>query len=123
MAIDTRNKRGSVISLGILTILPLANSDIDAGDRQQLSHIYRGIASDTPSPPGPTGVRTWLEFFIKLEGLDSVSVNDKVMEYTALQGADGDQFNHVLDSFLENKGYVGALNDKLDQWKEDGFPA
>ena len=48
MAIDTRDKRGSVIGLGLVSVLPLANSDIDQADRQQTVHMYSGILADAP---------------------------------------------------------------------------
>lgn len=40
---DTRDKRGSAIGVGVLTILPLADGAIDQGDRQQTINTYRGI--------------------------------------------------------------------------------
>ena len=43
MAVDNRDKRASALSVGILSVLPNPNSDIDQGDRQQVIHCYRGI--------------------------------------------------------------------------------
>lgn len=57
MAIDSRDKRGSIIGLGLVLVLPLANSDIDQGDRQQTSHIYRGILAGTPIVVLPGAIR------------------------------------------------------------------
>lgn len=57
MALDTRDKRGSSIGLGLILVLPLANGAIDQGDRQQTAHSYRGIlAVIPPSPPVADGV-------------------------------------------------------------------
>ena len=43
MAIDTENKRRSTIA-----VLPIPNSDIDQGDRQQVTLHYRGILAVPP---------------------------------------------------------------------------
>ena len=45
MALDTRDKRGSSIGVGVITILPVANRGINEGDRQQIVGLYRGISS------------------------------------------------------------------------------
>ncbi len=45
MAIDTANKRGSVIA----GMLPLASGSIDQGDRQQVVFIYRGLLVGPPT--------------------------------------------------------------------------
>ena len=42
MAIDSLSKRNSVVSVQSM-ILPIPDSTIDQGDRQTLSHVYRGI--------------------------------------------------------------------------------
>lgn len=55
MAIDTRDKRGSTIGLGLVLVLPLANSGVDQGDRQQTAHIYRGILAAAPVVPTTAG--------------------------------------------------------------------
>ena len=43
MAVDTRDKRASSINMGVVTVLPLANNDIDQADRQHTANTYRGI--------------------------------------------------------------------------------
>lgn len=50
MAIDTRDKRASAIMPGIpwRGLLPVADSGVNAGDRQQVAFLYRGIAADAP---------------------------------------------------------------------------
>lgn len=44
MAVDTRNKRGSVLGLALasLAILPLADASVDDADRVQLAYCYAG---------------------------------------------------------------------------------
>ncbi len=48
MAVDTRDKRASSLSIGLLLALPLANADIDQGDRQHTIASYRGILASEP---------------------------------------------------------------------------
>ena len=48
MAIDTRDKRGSVIGLSLVSVLPLADGSIDQADRQQVAHMYIGVLADAP---------------------------------------------------------------------------
>ena len=48
MAIDTRDKRGSAIGLGLVSVLPLADGSIDQADRQQVAHMYVGVLADAP---------------------------------------------------------------------------
>lgn len=48
MALDSRNKRGSSIGIGLILLLPLADGAIDQGDRQQTAHTYRGILAGAP---------------------------------------------------------------------------
>jgi hypothetical protein len=43
MAVDTEDKRRSV-----LTVLPIPNADVDAGDREQVAWLYRGIPAAPP---------------------------------------------------------------------------
>lgn len=52
MAVDTRNKRASVLgtALSITLVLPAPNSAIDVSDRQQLCWTYAGIASSATPP-------------------------------------------------------------------------
>ena len=51
MAIDTRDKRASAIMPGMpwRGLLPVADSGVNAGDRQQVAFLYRGIAADAPA--------------------------------------------------------------------------
>lgn len=120
MAVDTRDKRGSVIGLSGVVVLPIANNDIDAGDRQQCTQVYRGILAD--EPPEGTDSRTWYHFFIDREGLDSISFNDRVVEYLSDRVVDNGSFNDMLFEWLGTKGYVGALEDRISQWESDGLP-
>lgn len=48
MAVDDRNKRGSAIGIGPASpVLPNPDGAVDAGDRAQLAHAYRGFFSST----------------------------------------------------------------------------
>jgi hypothetical protein len=67
-------------------------------------------------------LKGWWEFFLALPNLDTISLNDRVREYTESQGAEGISFNDRFYNWLGDKGYEGAFNDRLDQWQEDGFP-
>jgi len=53
MAIDTRDKRGAAIGLGLVVLLPLADGSVDQPDRQQAAHMYSGIQSALPPVPPP----------------------------------------------------------------------
>lgn len=49
MAVDTRDKRASILGLGLALRLVLPNPGaIDQPDRQQLAYSYRGITTGTP---------------------------------------------------------------------------
>lgn len=52
MALDTRDKRLSALgrSLPFLTVYPIPDGTIDAGDRLQLAWLYRGFADTPPEP-------------------------------------------------------------------------
>ena len=62
MAIDTRNKRASVIGLGLMFVrcYPAPDGTIDANDRRHIALGYAGIdvsdssVGDTAIPFGPT---------------------------------------------------------------------
>lgn len=58
MAIDTRLKRASAITIGLYwrNLLPLADTAVDtAQERAQLAGTYGGYLPNwTPIPPGPT---------------------------------------------------------------------
>lgn len=59
MAIDTRDKRASVLGFGLASLLILpAPGVLDQGDRQQLAYAYRGIQASAPIPATPTEVVT-----------------------------------------------------------------
>lgn len=51
MAVDTRNKRASMMSFGrpFITRIPLPDGTIDAADRAMLLHLYHGIALSAPA--------------------------------------------------------------------------
>lgn len=61
MAIDTRNKRASVIGYKLpwRGPLPLPDGEIDPGDRRHLVGEYRGFA-DAGAPGGPGGRDTYI---------------------------------------------------------------
>lgn len=52
MAVDTRNRRASVLgfALAALAILPAPDATIDAADQQQLAYSYPGILVAPPNP-------------------------------------------------------------------------
>lgn len=56
MAVDTRNKRASVLGVGLLAalVLPAPDSSLSSGDRAQLTGSYAGL--DAISPIQPEGV-------------------------------------------------------------------
>ncbi len=60
MAIDTRDKRGSVIGLGMVSVLPLADGSIGQADRQQVAHMYIGVLADAPVIVVPGSIRVSL---------------------------------------------------------------
>jgi hypothetical protein len=49
MAVDTRNKRASVLGLTLaaLVVLPAPNGSVSSADRLQVSANYSGIAADS----------------------------------------------------------------------------
>lgn len=52
MAVDTRDKRASVLGFGLAALLVLPEPGvIDQPDRQHVAYSYRGIAAATPIPP------------------------------------------------------------------------
>jgi hypothetical protein len=59
MAVDTRNKRASVIGLAAATLLtlPLADASVGTADRPHVAYSYAGIAVESPIiPPDMTRV-------------------------------------------------------------------
>ena len=49
MAVDTRDKRASILGLGLASLLVLpAPGSIDQPDRQHVAYCYRGIAASAP---------------------------------------------------------------------------
>ena len=61
MAIDTAAKRNSAIATRRLPwfrrFAPIPSGTVDAGDRQQLAFVYRGIESDEPLVREPSESR------------------------------------------------------------------
>lgn len=53
MAVDTRDKRSSVvgITLPVPQVVPNPDASIDAADRQHVAWAYSGIAAAAPAPP------------------------------------------------------------------------
>lgn len=51
MAIDTRNRRASILGIGLAAalVLPLADGGITAPDREQITFTYCGIAAGSPT--------------------------------------------------------------------------
>ena len=49
MAIDTENKRRSVVALVLGIMLPITDGAIGQLDRQEVAWIYAGISSSPPS--------------------------------------------------------------------------
>jgi len=94
MAIDTRDKRGSIIGIGLVVLLPLANGTIDQGDRQQTAHTYVGIVSDLPVI------------------IETGNIVDRI--YAALDAFDG-TINDRMYADLGAKGFTGAMSDRLDE--------
>jgi len=54
MAIDTRERRASVIGLGMPVVLPVPDGEINKGDRYQLLGLYRGHVDRPAWNPVPT---------------------------------------------------------------------
>lgn len=56
MAIDTRDKRASVMSMGFYGVLPTPDNAITQGDRQTVGWIYAGIFNVNPPFVGEVDV-------------------------------------------------------------------
>ncbi len=52
MAIDTVNKRRSIIQVPALTLAPVADGTIDDNDRRQMAYIYCGFETAPPPTAG-----------------------------------------------------------------------
>jgi hypothetical protein len=52
MAVDTREKRASIIGIGLAAalVLPAPDASVVLGDRQQVAFTYMGIAAGEPPP-------------------------------------------------------------------------
>ena len=49
MAVDTRDKRASVLGWGLASLLVLPSPGVaEAGDRQQVAYSYRGLSAGSP---------------------------------------------------------------------------
>ena len=53
MAVDSRNKRASVLGFGLaaLLVMPAPDGTIDQADRQHVAYSYPGITAGTPIAP------------------------------------------------------------------------
>lgn len=59
MAVDTRDKRFSMIGIGSALFKAMPNPDggfASAADRQMLAYTYSGIAADAPSDEASEGI-------------------------------------------------------------------
>lgn len=76
MAVDTRDKRFSMLGLGMppRLVLPNPNGSIDQGDRQQFAYSYRGIAFGAPSLAVILAIATYAE--LNTYTASYVSLND-----------------------------------------------
>lgn len=52
---DTRDKRASALACGLhfLVSYPVADGTVGAGDRQQISALYRAVLAAAAEPPPP----------------------------------------------------------------------
>lgn len=60
MAVDTRNKRASVLGIGLAfrLVLPAPDASVDTADRAHVAYSYAGLAADSPIPYRPSVRRT-----------------------------------------------------------------
>jgi hypothetical protein len=73
----------------------------------------------------PTDSRSINDFLsdpANMPGVTSGHINDRMVEYTKLQGATLCTYNDGFHQWLGGKGYTGALNDRIRQWHEAGYP-
>lgn len=96
-------------------------TDVD-GDPRSGATTSIGFHYFVSVPPVDTGIKTWHEFFLRLTGLNSISFNDKSIEYLKGKGVFSTTLNGALYEWLGGKGYTGALDDRIRQWGDDGFP-
>jgi hypothetical protein len=100
--------------------LDIPDFDVDgdsrAGDDTDIGYDHLFIE------PGGTGARTWYHFFLGLTGLNSISFNDKAVEYLKSKGVSSTTLNGALNEWLGDKGYTGSLDDRIKQWGDDDFP-
>lgn len=61
MAVDTRDRRFSLLGLGLapLRVLPDPDNDVDAPDRAHFLYLYSGIALDSPPEPPEPPANAW----------------------------------------------------------------
>jgi len=87
MALDTINKRGSV-----LCTLPIPDGLIDQGDRQQLLWCY----------PGLLAVEQKIPYIRDVECSDFVQMTHASEDYLEQLIADSDLIDIAMNSFYEN---------------------
>lgn len=69
MAVDTRDKRGSVPGLGLAFLLVLpAPGTIDQPDRQHVAYSYRGLTANEPQELTPLALVGLYDATLVLEG-------------------------------------------------------
>ena len=55
MAVDTRNKRASILGIGLAAalVLPAPDATVAQSDRQQTAFAYAGISAESPTEADP----------------------------------------------------------------------
>lgn len=74
MAADTRDKRASLLGLGLasLLVLPLPAGSLDLGDRQHLAYLYRGVSTASSHEAVAAVVTVEADEIIKVDAVDAV---------------------------------------------------
>jgi len=111
MAIDTQDKRRSTIA-----VHPVPNSGIDAGDRQQVVWIYRGIAAAAPVAIG---------FLIEIgEGIPYLEIS--ILKDDDMDHVPGSAFNvpatirDTTDPFNNSPALTDPDSVKISVWDPAG---
>jgi hypothetical protein len=75
MAVDSRDKRASVLGLGLaaLVVLP-APGTLDQADRQHVAYCYRGITADLPPLASTIAITAWYDPTITLVAIDDSTI-------------------------------------------------